>query len=171
MYFKKTILHFIAQSLKKRRKEVKNKWNRVLPIGDYVSDRHEKAIFLGFGVGTTIYDSSLVFGEVRVGRNTWIGPFTVLDGTGVLTIGDNCSISAGVQIYTHDTVQWAISGGSMEIDKSPTIIESNVYLGPNVVVQRGVKIGSGSVIGANSFVNKNLPPNSKGWGNPFRPAN
>lgn len=111
MYFKETPLNFVAKSHKKSRREIKNKWNRVLPFGDYISDRHEKAIFLGFGSGTTIYDSSLVFGEVSVGQNTWIGPFTSLDETGVLTIGDNCSISAGVQIYTHDTVQWATSGG------------------------------------------------------------
>ena len=87
------------------------KWNRCLPLGDYIVDRWEKASSLGFGEGTSVYDSSLVLGDVKVGKNTWIGPFTVLDGTGGLEIGDYCSVSAGVQIYSHDTVDWAVTRG------------------------------------------------------------
>jgi hypothetical protein len=30
---------------------------------------------------------------------------------GGIAIGHHCSISAGVQIYAHDTVMWALSGG------------------------------------------------------------
>ena len=33
------------------------------------------------------YDSVLVIGDVQVGKNTWIGPFVVLDGSGGLEIG------------------------------------------------------------------------------------
>lgn len=90
-----------------RRSELDRKFQRTLPFGDYVVDRWEKAQVLGFGRGTSIYDSALVLGDVQVGENTWIGPFTLLDGTGGLSIGSFCSISAGVQIYTHDTVDWA----------------------------------------------------------------
>ena len=153
-------------SILKARNDVKEKWNRVLPSGDYLSDRWEKAKYLGFGEGSSIYDSSLVLGDVRVGKNTWIGPFTVLDGSGGLEIGDFCSISAGVQIYSHDTVNWAISGGKEVAELGTTKIESNVYLGPNVIIARGVTIGEGSIIGANSFVNKNIPANSRAWGSP-----
>ena len=159
-------LQTIRRSILKARSDVKEKWNRVLPSGDYLSDRWEKAKYLGFGEGSSIYDSSLVIGDVRVGKNTWVGPFTVLDGSGGLEIGDYCSISAGVQIYSHDTVNWAISGGKQASEYGTTKIESNVYLGPNVVVARGVTIGEGSIIGANSFVNKNIPANSRAWGNP-----
>lgn len=81
------------------RDEVDARFHRTLPLGDYVVDRWEKARSLGFGEGTSIYDSSLVLGDVRVGARTWIGPFTVLDGSGGLEIGDTCSVSAGVQIY------------------------------------------------------------------------
>lgn len=159
-------LGMIRRSIHKVRDEVRDKWNRVLPTGDYLSDRWEKAKFLGFGEGTSIYDSSLVIGDVRVGKNTWIGPFTVLDGSGGLEIGDFCSISAGVQIYSHDTVEWSTSGGTLATKYSPTKIGANVYLGPNVVVSRGVTIGEGSVIGANSFVNRDIPAKSRAWGNP-----
>ena len=80
------------------RKEVDKKWKRTLPFGDYFVDRWEKANELGFGKGTSIYDSAIVIGDVKVGENTWIGPNVILDGSGGLQIGSWCSISAGVQI-------------------------------------------------------------------------
>ena len=62
-------------------------YNRMLPFGDYLIDRWEKAKFLGFGEGTSIYDNVLVIGDVKVGKNTWIGPNVILDGSGGLEIG------------------------------------------------------------------------------------
>jgi len=157
------MLRAAAQRL---REQTRRRFNRVLPIGDYLSDRWEKASYLGFGEGTSIYDSSLVLGDVRVGRGTWIGPFTILDGSGGLEIGDFCSISAGVQIYSHDTVRWALSGGKAEPDRSPTRIGSRCYIGPNTVVAKGVTIGDGCVVGANSLVLRDIPPGSKAFGTP-----
>lgn len=163
----------VLQGLKEvwlsRLREVSSKFNRALPFGDYVVDRWEKARELGFGEGTSIYDSSLVLGQVTVGRNTWIGPFTVLDGSGGgLEIGSNCAISAGVQIYTHDTVARQVSGGSAPVEHAPTRIGSNCYLGPNVVVAKGVTIGDGAVIGANSLVLDDVPAGCKAFGTPCR---
>lgn len=147
---------------------VRNKLKRTLPFGDYVSDRWRKAAAMGFGTGTSVYDSCLVLGDVKVGENTWIGPFTVLDGSGGLQIGDYCSISAGVQIYTHDTVNWATSGGAAPVAHSPVHIGSRCYIGPQTVIVRGVTVGDGCIIGANSLVNCDLPANSKAWGTPCR---
>lgn len=150
------------------RRRLHERFNRTLPFGDYVVDRWEKARELGFGEGTSIYDSSVVIGDVTVGRHTWIGPFTLLDGSGGLKIGDHCSISAGVQIYTHDTVQWAVSGGAEPPERAPTVIGSRCYIGPNVIVSRGVTIGDGCVIGANSLVRSSIPAGSKAYGTPCR---
>jgi acetyltransferase-like isoleucine patch superfamily enzyme len=151
------------------RELVQKRWSRSLPFCDYIVDRWEKAKALGFGEGSSIYDSALVLGEVKVGEHTWIGPFTVLDGSGGgLMIGDYCSISAGVQIYTHDTVAWANSGGNRPPDKSPVVIGDRCYIGPNAVISKGVKIGDGCIIGANSFVNSDISAGQKAWGTPAR---
>jgi acetyltransferase-like isoleucine patch superfamily enzyme len=141
-------------------------WKRSLPFADYIVDRWAKARSLGFGEGSSIYDSSLVFGDVQVGADTWIGPFTILDGSGGLTIGAHCSISAGVQIYTHDTVDWAVKNAPVAYGR--VAIGDNCYIGPNVVVSRGVTIGDRVVIGANSFVNADVPSGSRAWGTPCR---
>lgn len=154
--------------LAERRTDVAARWNRSLPLGDYVSDRWEKAASLGFGEGTSIYDSAHVFGEVEVGSNTWIGPFSILDGSGGLTIGSNCSISAGVQIYSHDTVEWARSGGAAGYEYAPTRIGDNCYIGPNTVVAKGVTIGDGAVIGAGSLVLHDIPAGVTAVGSPAR---
>lgn len=150
------------------REAVDRQFKRTLPFGDYVVDRWEKARSLGFGEGASIYDSALVFGDVAVGRETWVGPNAMLDGSGGLTIGEFCSISAGVQLYSHDTVEWAISGGQAGPERSPTRIGNRCYIGPNSIVAKGVTIGDGCVIGAGSVVLSDLPPDSMAVGAPAR---
>jgi acetyltransferase-like isoleucine patch superfamily enzyme len=148
--------------------KLRNNYSRSLPFNELISDRWEKAKELGFGNGCSVYDSSCVFGDVSVGENTWVGPFTILDGTGGLQIGSYCSISAGVQIYTHDTVEWAVSGGKQPYVYAPTKIGDNCYIGPNTIIVKGVTIGDGCIIGANSFVDKSFPAGSKMAGNPAK---
>ena len=150
------------------RGRVRKEYNRVLPFGDYISDRWEKAQYLGFGAGSSIYDSAVVLGDVKVGDNTWIGPNVVLDGSGGLSVGSNCSISAGVQIYSHDSVQWAVSGGKASYEYAETAIGDNCYIGPNVVIAKGVTIGDGCIIGANSLVLDDIPFGSTAFGSPCR---
>ena len=83
---------------------MRRRWQRRVPLGDLMTDRWEIARDYGFGEGTSCYDNVLILGDVQVGAHCWIGPNVILDGSGGLTIGDHCAISAGVQIYSHDTV-------------------------------------------------------------------
>jgi acetyltransferase-like isoleucine patch superfamily enzyme len=153
---------------RERRQEVDARFRRTLPFGDYVVDRWEKARALGFGEGASIYDSALVIGDVKVGEQTWIGPGVVLDGSGGLSIGAYCSISAGVQVYSHDSVAWATSGGEKEIERAATRIGDRCYIGPNSIIAKGITIGDGSVVGAGSVVLSDLPPGSRAAGAPCR---
>jgi acetyltransferase-like isoleucine patch superfamily enzyme len=151
-----------------RREAMRDNWHRDLPFQELLSDRWKRAAKLGFGEGASIYETSFVYGEVKVGRNTWIGPYTLLDGSGGLTIGDFCSISAGVQIYTHDTVKWAVTGGEAEYERAPVAIGDCCHIGANVVVAKSVTIGSHSVVGACAFVNRDIPDYSIAVGAPAR---
>lgn len=158
----------VLEIFKDLREARMRQWNRVLPVGDEISDRWEKAKYLGFGEGTSIYDSSLVIGDVKVGKHTWIGPFTILDGSGRLEIGDYCSIATGVQIYSHESIFWALSGGRMEYTQAKTLIGNCCYIGPNTVVNKGVKIGNHCLVGAHSLVNINLKAYSIAAGSPCK---
>ncbi|RDL47382.1 UDP-2-acetamido-3-amino-2,3-dideoxy-D-glucuronate N-acetyltransferase [Ensifer sp. M14] len=151
-------------------KEKLEKFKRRVSLGDLLTDRWENAREYGFGEGASCYDNVLILGDVKVGAHSWIGPNTILDGSGGLVIGDHCSISAGVQIYSHDTVQRSVTLGRDPIDYAPTRIGQGVYIGPNAIIAKGVTIGDGAVIGAMSFVNSDIPAGKKAWGAPARIA-
>ena len=146
---------------------LRRSYNRSLPFQDGLFDRWERAARLGFAQGVSIYNSALVFGDIRVGRNTWIGPYTILDGSGgSLEIGEFCSISSGVHIYTHDTVRWALSGGEVKKECAGVHIGNCVYVGSQSVITAGVRIGDRCVVAANSFVNHDVPERTLVAGSP-----
>jgi acetyltransferase-like isoleucine patch superfamily enzyme len=159
----------LKKELEKKRSEMYRNWNRVLPTNELLFDRWEKAGFLNFGENSSCYDTSIIMGDVRVANNVWIGPYTLLDGTGGgLTIGEYCSISAGVQIYTHDTVKWSLSGGKTPKIQSPVVIGNRCYIAPMSIISMGATIGDCSVVSANSFVNRSFPDHSIIAGTPAR---
>jgi acetyltransferase-like isoleucine patch superfamily enzyme len=163
-------LNHLNQRLRELQEELQNRkieqWQRRVSFGDLITERSDNAKQYGFGKGTTCYDNVLILGDVKIGRNCWIGPNVILDGRGGLVVGDHVTFSAGVQVYTHDTVEQTTSMGVVPIRLAPTRIGSGVYLGPNTVVQMGVTIGDRAVIGAMSFVNRDIPGDAKAWGIP-----
>ena len=144
--------------MKRRRNEMKSQYNRVLPSGEYIYNRFSKAEDLNCGKKTSIYDTSVVMGDVEIGENVWVGPYTILEGiNGKLKIGDYVSIDAGVMIYTHDTTKSYLPGGMNPVEKSDVEIGSNTVIGTMTTIKCGVKIGNHCVIGAHSYVNKDVP--------------
>jgi acetyltransferase-like isoleucine patch superfamily enzyme len=165
----KGVIRSLAALYASLRASTRERWRRDLPFDELVFDRWERARSLGFGDGSSVYHNSYIYGDVRVGDHTWIGPFTMLDGSGGLTIGAHCSVSAGVQIYTHDSVRWALSAGEEPYDTAPTSIGDRCYIGASSVVAKGVTVASDCVVGACSFVNRDVPPFTVVAGVPARP--
>lgn len=149
-------------------KKMRQMFNRHVPAGDLVQSRWDRARSMKWGEGSSCYDGSLVIGDVKVGARTWVGPWTVLDGSGGLAIGEGCSISAGVHVYTHTAVAHAASGGVEPITHAPTRIGDRCFIGPNSVIAAGVTIGDGAVVGACSFVNADVAPGARVAGSPAR---
>lgn len=143
--------------------------DRSVSIGDMVSDRWERAKKLGFGLNSSIYDSSLVIGKVNVGANCWVGPYTILDGSGGLSIGDFTTISAGVHIYSHDNILATLSSGMVPIQRESVTIGHNSYIAPNVVITKGISIGNFVVISAGSLVNRSVDDYTIVGGTPAKP--
>ncbi len=150
------------------RAEMRERYERDLPLPDLLTDRWERARSLGFGEGSSIYQSAYVYGDVQVGRGTWIGPMVLLDGSGGLIIGSGCDVSAGAQVYSHDTVERVLSEGRRPIATAEVEIQDHCHLGAHAVVLRGVTIGHHSVIGACALVNRDVPPHSIVAGVPAR---
>ena len=155
--------------MEKRRDWMRDSYDRVLPAGELIFNRFEKAKYLGFGEGSSIYDTSVVMGKITVGKNVWIGPYTILEGANAsLKIGDFVAISAGTCIYTHDSSRYFASGGKAEEKIGPVTIGSCTQIGTMCTVLCGVTIGSHCVIGAHSLVNQDIPDFSIAAGIPAK---
>lgn len=113
---------------------------------------------------------SWILGEPEIADDVWIGAFTVIDGSGGLSIGHGCNISAGAQIYSHSTVERCVSDRARPIARKATRIGRNVHVGANAVILMGVDIGDYSVVGAGAVVTEGTvaPPYSVLVGVPAR---
>ncbi len=96
-------------------------------------------------------------GNVKIGKNVWIGPFCVIDGEyDKVELGDYVNVSAGAQIVTHDTAKRCVTAGKYEhIDHAPVIIGNNVYIGTNAVILKGCIIGESCIIAAGAILKEN----------------
>jgi len=148
------------------------------------------------GIKWRRFKRSLGFPEpdsyVTVGRGTYgvIPGVTVIRPTAdtPVTIGNFCSISAGVQIIAHADhplglpstypFRTLMFGGLQSfgglrnrdaITRGPVIIGHDVWIGQNAIVPSGVTVGTGAIIGAGSVVAKDVAPYSIVVGNPARP--
>ena len=162
-------LDILQQAYNEKDNLLRNNFSRSLSFQDAMFDRWERAKNLGFGDGSSIYNSAAVFGNVSVGEKTWIGLNVLLDGSGgIIKIGHTCSIASGVHIYTHDSIAWALSSGQYGYQKGMVTIGNSTYIGSQSVISAGVNIGTQSVIGANSYVNTNVPELSIYAGSPAK---
>ena len=165
MDYNQQLLHCLAE----KREEMRRQYHRVLPVGELLFNRFEKAEYLGFGEQSSVYDTSVVMGDVHVGKHVWIGPYTIVEGiNGRVSIGDFVSLNAGVSIYTHDSTKYYVSGGACAFEKGDVNIGSNTVIGSMSIICHGVSVGSGCVVGAHSMVTKDVPDGAIVAGVPAR---
>jgi acetyltransferase-like isoleucine patch superfamily enzyme len=115
-----------------------------------------------------------IINDPKIGKDCWIGPFTVIDGSGGLEIGERTTISSGVHVYTHSAVCRNISNRAYpNIDRRPVKIGSCCHIGPNSTILMGVTIGNNVVLGAGTVVLEDMviPDNAVVVGNPARVVN
>lgn len=104
----------------------------------------------------------LKFGPASsIGRYVYIGSgFEVM---GAVIIGDLVLISTECKIIGDDHIFNKIGSPTrleFSRERIPTVIEADVWIGKRVLIKEGVKIGTGSVIGAGSLVVKDVEPYS-----------
>ncbi len=124
-----------------------------------------KGVYCNKGAKNHVAEGTILYEPCTIGSYNYFAPYTLAYNA---TIGNYCSIGPGCRLglADHDihaiSTRATINNGAEEMElfdyDHPTVIGSDVWLGANVVVKQGVRIGDGAVIGANAVVTRDIPP-------------
>ena len=116
-----------------------------------------------------IFQNNFIVQGTQIGRFSYIGEYSKVD-LGV-TIGKYCSIANNVLIGATIHPQNWLSTSPFQYDNwlSPdtpkrswqiyknTVIGNDVWIGAHAIIQSGIKIGDGAIIGSGTIVTKDVP--------------
>ncbi|MCI5130479.1 MAG: acyltransferase [Candidatus Electrothrix sp. EH2] len=129
----------------------------------------QKVLRLNHDQPFPIHFTSRVWGDIKVGNNTWksfaVSGGCYIQGGNGIEIGDDTLFAPGVKIISsnhqkNDHDKW---------EKAPPItIGRRVWIGANAVILPGVQIGDDAVIGAGAVVTKSVPQYGLAVGNPAK---
>jgi acetyltransferase-like isoleucine patch superfamily enzyme len=101
---------------------------------------------------------------ISIGDGTYINRRSEIACVKSVSIGRNCAISWDVAIMDtdfHEIIGHGKSEGEVRID-------DHVLVGARSIILKGVHVGEGAIIAANSVVTKDVPPRSLVAGSPAR---
>jgi acetyltransferase-like isoleucine patch superfamily enzyme len=110
--------------------------------------------------------------EIIIGKDSGVSGSSIVSSKSI-KVGDDAGLGSNTAIYDTDfhfldTRERKHQAG---IDKAPVseiVIGNSVWLGANVMVLKGVKIGDNAVLGAGSIVTKDIPANVIAVGAPAK---
>jgi acetyltransferase-like isoleucine patch superfamily enzyme len=127
-------------------------------------------VFVGAGSWLqTLGDSPDI--RLEIGDGTSIAGNCVISAAVEVRLGRDVLLARNVYISDHIHAYANISRPviSQGVDKlAPVAVEDGAWLGQNVVVCPGVRIGRGAVVGANAVVTDDVPPYTLAVGAPAR---
>ncbi len=134
---------------------------------------HPRGCKLTIGARTSVAPGACIQGPVTIGEDCTVQAYSMVIGVvggGPITIGNGVRIAPHVVIFAggHNFADTEIPIFKQGVTKAPIIIEDDVWIGSQVMICEGVRIGHGSVIGAGSVVTKDIPPWSVAVGVPAR---
>ncbi len=88
--------------------------------------------------------------KLKVGYKTDIGVFTYINAKNGVVIEDYVQIGSHCSIYSVSTI---------DNKEGQVVLKKNCKIGTHSVIMPGVTVGENSIIGAFSFVNKDIPDN------------
>ena len=94
-----------------------------------------------------------------LGYKTDIGAFTYINAIYGIIIQDFVQIGSHCSLYSHSTI---------DNKKGAILLKKGCRIGTHSVIMPGVTIGEGSILGAFSFVNSDIPENVLALGTPAK---
>ena len=123
--------------------------------------------------GPCILRTILPEARIMVGDDTGMTSATI-SAASMIRIGDRVLVGAGVMITDSDHhpvhapvgLPRRFAGFPPPSGVDAVIIEDDVFIGAHAIILKGVRIGTGAVVGAGSVVSRNVPAQSIVAGNP-----
>lgn len=106
--------------------------------------------------------------NIEIGDNFFANFNCIFLDCAKIKIGNNVMLGPNVQLYTASHPIDAETRNKGWEYALPITIGDHVWIGGNVVINPGVKIGDRAVIGAGSVVTKDIPAGVIAFGNPCR---
>jgi acetyltransferase-like isoleucine patch superfamily enzyme len=100
--------------------------------------------------------------NLKLGTSVDIGSFTYINAKYRVELEREVQIGSHCSLYSISTI---------DNKKGRILVKKNARIGAHSVVMPGITIGKNSIIGAFSFVNKDIPDNSLAYGVPVRIIN
>ncbi|PRX08962.1 UNVERIFIED_ORG: transferase family hexapeptide repeat protein [Martelella mediterranea] len=124
---------------------------------------------LSLGAASYIAGYAVVRGDITIGADCTVNAYACLAGT--VSCGDHVRIASHAQImgFNHGYEDPDIPISRQPHESRGIIIEDDVWIGANVVVLDGVRIGRGAVIAAGATVTRDIPPYMIAAGVPAKP--
>lgn len=97
--------------------------------------------------------------NLKLGKYTDIGAFSYINAHFGVEIEDGVQLGSHCSIYSHSTI---------DNKKGKVVIKKGAKIGAHTTIMPGVTIGENSVVGAYSFVKKDIPANSLAFGIPAK---
>jgi len=97
--------------------------------------------------------------KFQLGNKVDIGSFTYIQAQEGVILEDEVQIGSHCSIYSVSTI---------DNKKGCVVMKKGSCLGSHSVVMPGVTIGQNAIVGAMSFVNKDVPPNTTTYGIPIK---
>lgn len=95
---------------------------------------------------------------IAIGDNCFIGTGTEFNISQSITIGNDCLIASGCRFVDHDHgMSMGVPMRLQPTSSDPIIIGSDVWIGANAVLLKGISVGEGAIIAAGSVVTKSVP--------------
>lgn len=104
--------------------------------------------------------------KLKLGKRCSILQYSFLNPTKPIVFGDDSGTGGCCQVFTHGSHLSALEG--YPVTFAPITIGNNVWIAWNVFILPGVTIGDNVVIGASSYITRNIPSNCIAAGNPAK---
>lgn len=168
--WKTRLLYRIGRYLALRHKNVIAPRSCLIHPGAKINPRSGRIVF---GENCIIASGAIVQGNVRLGDNCSVQPYTILVGygtaesnTGQINVGNGVRMAShSMLIAANHRFQPVFKPG---LDHAPITIGDNVWVAGKVNIMAGVTIGTNAVIGAGAVVTKDVPANHIAIGIPAK---